>query len=233
MQDEAKTSILAEGRPEGFAGFFARYFWVILKNVIGWLLILLALAVAPWFPGPLGTVLFFLGFALVSIPGKRAFTSRMLRGIPLDTRKKRVRLTSAIVALGLPPLILWLFARHESSMLHPSKLGTGGTITIYTLAIALSWIGIIGLLALTNLFVHLLPRVRRRIRPWLKRKGINLLPPRHKARRRTMSPQEPSESILEINSMPTPRRTWAAIRRMGRHLGRNGKNAAIFLINLI
>jgi hypothetical protein len=233
MVDDGQTSISPEQRPPGLGGFFARYFWVILKNVIGWTLILLSLAVAPWFPGPLGTVLFLLGFALVSIPGKRSFTSRMLRGIPLNTRTVRVRVTTGVVSIFVPPLIVWLFARRAQSIIHFSKLGIGRTVALYTLAIAASWIGLIWLLRLMNLAVRLLPRVRRRIRPWLKRKGINLLPPRRKMRRLSAPPEKPNESILDISSMPMPRRAWAAMRRMGRYIGRHCKKAAVFLICVI
>src|SRR5437870_10670794 len=63
--------------------FFAGYFWLILKNVVGWLLIILALPVGIALPGPGGLPMFLIGFAMVAFPGKRKLTSHFLRGRPL------------------------------------------------------------------------------------------------------------------------------------------------------
>src|SRR2546429_638046 len=62
------------------AGFIARYFWVIVKNIVGWLFILSALPVGLTLPGPGGLPLFLLGFAMVTFPGKRNLTARLLSG---------------------------------------------------------------------------------------------------------------------------------------------------------
>src|SRR5688500_232144 len=60
----------------------AAWFWFILKNVLGWLMILSTPFLGP-IPGPGGIVLFIVGFGLVSFPGKRRVTARMLRGRPI------------------------------------------------------------------------------------------------------------------------------------------------------
>src|SRR3954451_13184234 len=66
--------------------FFSDYFWFIFKNVIGWLLILSSLPIGVALPGPGGIPLFLIGFALVTFPGKRQLTSRVMRGrgLPIE-----------------------------------------------------------------------------------------------------------------------------------------------------
>ena len=63
--------------------FLTSRYWLILKNVIGWVLILLSFAAGPLVPGPGGIPLFLIGFALISFPGKRRLTARVLRGKPV------------------------------------------------------------------------------------------------------------------------------------------------------
>src|ERR1043166_9567068 len=60
--------------------FLRDYAWFIVRNVIGWLLILLSLVLGVSIPGPGGLPIFLIGFALVTIPGKRKLTARVLRG---------------------------------------------------------------------------------------------------------------------------------------------------------
>jgi hypothetical protein len=66
--------------------FFSGYFWFIFKNVIGWMLIILAIPVGLTVPGPGGIPIFLIGFALVTFPGKRKLTSRVMRGrgLPIE-----------------------------------------------------------------------------------------------------------------------------------------------------
>src|SRR6476646_3617405 len=63
--------------------YFADYFWFILKNVIGWIFILASPVLGVTLPGPGGIPVFLIGFALVTFPGKRKLTSRVMRGRPL------------------------------------------------------------------------------------------------------------------------------------------------------
>src|SRR6476660_8147226 len=63
--------------------FLKSWFWFILKNILGWVLILAAFAAGPLVPGPGGIPLFLIGFALITFPGKRRLTARVLRGRPL------------------------------------------------------------------------------------------------------------------------------------------------------
>ena len=56
------------------------YIWLVLKNLIGWTLILISGPVGVTFPGPGGIPLFVIGFGMITLPGKRALTGRVLRG---------------------------------------------------------------------------------------------------------------------------------------------------------
>jgi hypothetical protein len=186
-----------------FKSFFARYFWIILKNVIGWLLILIALPIGGLFPGPLGTPIFLIGFALITFPGKRKLTSRILRGRPFDIWSRPLKIARIALSLTLPPLVVWIAARRHHSLIHPSRIGVPATATVYLLAIAGTWLLLLWLLRLMNLFISFMPRIRRKVRPWMKRHGINLLPPRRRRRRAHGTGKYPvkgDEEILEIHS---------------------------------
>src|SRR6185436_11852003 len=67
-------------RKQTLVQFFTSYFWFIVKNVIGWIFILGSLPIGIALPGPGGIPLFLIGFALVTFPGKRRLTARVLRG---------------------------------------------------------------------------------------------------------------------------------------------------------
>jgi uncharacterized membrane protein YbhN (UPF0104 family) len=195
MRSES-TRMRSEGR------VLARYFWVILKNVIGWLLILLSLPVAISIPVPLATPMFLIGFALITFPGKRHLTSRVLRGKPIDLASRSLQIGIAVFALVLPPLVVWLFSLRKHSLFHVKQLGIPATIALYALAIAIGWcacwFGIRGI----NFLLRFAPGIRRRIRPWMRRRGINLLPPRHQRRVSWWQPAPPlSEEIIEIDKL--------------------------------
>src|SRR3712207_1367483 len=71
--------------------------WFVLKNILGWVLILGAFPLGALIPGPGGIPLFLIGFGLITFPGKRHFTARLMRGIPV-TRDSRL-FAFAIVSL--------------------------------------------------------------------------------------------------------------------------------------
>src|SRR5690348_15010287 len=60
--------------------FIQEYSWTIVRNIIGWILIVVAPVLGALLPGPGGLPLFLIGFALVTFPGKRKLTARVLRG---------------------------------------------------------------------------------------------------------------------------------------------------------
>jgi hypothetical protein len=78
-----------------------RSLWLILKNVIGWVLILLSLVVGP-IPGPGGMVLFLVGFGMIWFPAKRHLVARLLRRTTRVRRSVRPWLRRAGIHL-LPP----------------------------------------------------------------------------------------------------------------------------------
>src|SRR3712207_2627477 len=94
QQEQAKPSHppaaapTTHGRAEraGITSYFAGYFWFILKNVVGWIFILGSPVLGLAVPGPGGIPVFLIGFALVTFPGKRKLTSRVMRGrgLPLE-----------------------------------------------------------------------------------------------------------------------------------------------------
>src|SRR5262249_24213055 len=53
---------------------------------------------------------------------------------------------------------------------------------IYAVTFFVSWLIVKLALVGLNVLVHYTPAVRRRVRPWMRRRGIDLLPPRRKRR---------------------------------------------------
>ena len=181
--------------------FVARYFAVILKNVLGWALMLAALGLGSFFPIPIGTPLFLIGFAMISLPGKRRLTSSALRGIPIRLYTRKATWWRLAISLLLPPAALWFLAFQRWPVLHPSQMSFARLCTVYAIAIGAAWILTWIFLRAVNLIVRFLPKVRRHVRPWLRDHGINLLPPRRKQRRRAASTQRSDdEQILTFDA---------------------------------
>lgn len=186
-------------RPEGF---LAAYVWFILKNLIGWLLILMAFIVGPAVPGPGGIPLFLIGFALVSFPGKRRLTTRVLRGKRVRPRWRRFLLTCALTALILPAIGLLAIAKHYQQWIGERVPGQGGVVAVYMAGVLLVWLLMRISPSLLNVLLRGMPRARRFIRPWLRHRGIRLLPPRRRQRpleERREQPEALMDEILEIH----------------------------------
>src|SRR5687768_17880675 len=83
------------------------YVWLVLKNVLGWLLILGSLVVGPLPSGPIGFPMFIIGFGLVTLPGKRRMTARILYGKPIPPHSKPFQRVVAAVAVVLPAVGIW------------------------------------------------------------------------------------------------------------------------------
>src|SRR5690349_5568856 len=161
--------------------FFAGYLWLILKNLLGWTLILLSLVAGPLIPGPGGIPLFLIGFALVTFPGKRRLTARVLRGIIARPGTRGYRVGSAVVAVLLPAAVSVYLATLAPA---PVRRVFAGAAPRTTGLVAAAYVGAalaIGFAAphaagLLNWVLGLAPRTRRKVRPWLRRHGIDLLP---------------------------------------------------------
>jgi hypothetical protein len=159
------------------------YGWGILKNLLGWSLIIAALLLGP-LPGPGGIPIFLIGFALVTFPGKRRLTARILRGIPLRPGRWFV-LSVAVLSLILPPLVFgvatlvpashaWLARQQPISKTVYLSAGVAAPALLLVLFLLLP--------RMINILIRTAPRVRGMVRPFLRRWGIRLTPPRLKRR---------------------------------------------------
>ncbi len=154
------------------------WFWTILKNVVGWALIVAAWPIGILLPGPGGIPLFLIGFALVTFPGKRRLTARILRGRHLHLDEVVYTIIAAVVALLIPPLLLWYLLTRYFPAHEVRKWGFFDTAAIFLLVMAIIWLLARLSFRLLNWVIITAPRVRRKTRPWLKEHGIRLLPPR-------------------------------------------------------
>jgi hypothetical protein len=182
--------------PAEVGTYLARYAAVIVKNIVGWVLILSAILVGGVFPGPLGTPVFLIGFALISLPGKRRLTSGALRGKPINIHTHKAHLWRLAASLILPPAVVWVLAHWRHPIVHPASMGLGQLCGMYAGGIAAAWLLTWGLLLIANFGLRLMPIARRRVRPWLRRHGVNLLPPRRKPRLQTSNARPDDNEIL-------------------------------------
>ncbi|HEX8524330.1 MAG TPA: hypothetical protein VF669_18890 [Tepidisphaeraceae bacterium] len=162
--------------------FYASWYWLILRNIIGWLLIVAAFVAGPLVPGPGGIPLFLIGFALISFPGKRRLTARVLRGIPFRFHKGPFVFIALLIALALPLPLLLIAQTRSARLATQLRRGPVAAGVIYLVAALALWT----LARLTphglNLLLRLIARGRRKFRPWLRRHRIRLLPPRWRMR---------------------------------------------------
>ena len=159
----------------------------MLKNIIGWILILAALVAGPLVPGPGGIPLFLIGFALISFPGKRRLTARVLRGKAVHFPHTPFVLICTGVALALPALFVTVVPNRPRwiARLRADAVSRGSLaiLALYSIGVVVVW----GLARLTprvlNLLLRIIARARRKFRPWLRHHRIRLLPPRWRRRR--------------------------------------------------
>ena len=162
------------------------YFWIILKNVIGWLCILASPILGVLLPGPGGIPLFLIGFALVTFPGKRRLTTRFMRGgqLPIDTGLFTGIITFFSVSVTATLMILaWQHFEWLEQKVPLQKWGMGDVaqvVAISLLALPVTMlVTFIGLKVL-NVVLGWIPRIRRFVRPALRQWGVRLLPTRRK-----------------------------------------------------
>ncbi|HEY2842890.1 MAG TPA: lysylphosphatidylglycerol synthase domain-containing protein, partial [Bryobacteraceae bacterium] len=195
-----------------------------MKNIVGWAFILVSPAVGFTLPGPGGIPLFLIGFALVTFPGKRKLTARVLRGRVMDLQLKRFDIIEIAIAVVFSAVLFWPFEKRYWEQLNLRSLTTAFHITMALVVLSVMWVGTRFLLRCLNLLIRVMPRVRRKVRPWLRQKGIYLLPPRYRARRGSAGMSEPSASqvnddILEIHeryrkgAISAWQKSWPWIRR--------------------
>lgn len=162
--------------------FYGGYTWLILKNFIGWTIILAALIAGPIVPGPGGIPLFLLGFTMVSFPGKRKLTARVLRGRRISLQG-RVALAILAVSLMSAALALWfLEARVDWFAATVEKRPLLLLSAAYLIGVCISGLAALATMFMINLLIRIMPPIRRRVRPWLRHHHIRLLPPRYRRR---------------------------------------------------
>jgi hypothetical protein len=190
------------------------YFWFLFNNIVGWALILAAGPLGVLIPGPTGLPLFLIGFAMITLPGKRALTARVLRGVPVQPRSRAYRWTAGALAVIGPAAFLswvfWLMGRGEGRwyllswedwrlIFFRRAPWEVAAFVVYVGLVVLVWIFAIRGAHVINLVLARMPAIRRRTRPWLRRQGLDLLPPRR--RQRLLHKGAPAdESILAIDS---------------------------------
>jgi len=162
--------------------FLAGYTWLILKNVLGWLLILASLVAGPLVPGPGGIPLFLIGFALISFPGKRRLTARVLRGRPVAFPRRPFLLVAALIALAVPALVLTVARSRAGWSSWTGGAGERATAALFAVGAAGTWLLVRLFPPALNLLLRLVSKGRRRFRPWLRHHRIRLLPPRWRRR---------------------------------------------------
>ncbi|CAN5601533.1 hypothetical protein BH09PLA1_BH09PLA1_34670 [soil metagenome] len=165
-----------------FRRFISEYFWFVFKNVIGWIFILGALPVGIAVPGPGGIPLFLIGFALVTFPGKRKLTTRVMRGVAVRFDPAYFTFLITVLSILITAGVLWFVKTRYEEQLQSAdlKINAFQLLGVVALAAGITWLTMRILLAALNWFLRRLPTLRRKIRPWLRKKGINLLPPRRK-----------------------------------------------------
>jgi hypothetical protein len=173
----------ASSAPPASAGsrFYAGYTWLILRNILGWGLILASFVAGPLVPGPGGIPLFLFGFALVSFPGKRRLTARVLRGRPIRFRARWFARILWMIALAASIAAL-TSTRVWRVWPLPQPAHSGAIGGAYLLGTVVAWLALQLVVRVTNVILRLAPRARRRVRPWLHRHRIRLLPPRWRRR---------------------------------------------------
>lgn len=179
--------------------FFAGYFWFILKNVIGWILMISALPIGLVVPGPGGLPLFLLGFALVTFPGKRRLTARVMRGRGMQLGAAFFTAVTTFISLLVTGVIIWVLVARYGWVIDVYSIRPASVIGVCALAAAVTWLVTRLALNLLNMVLRNMPRVRRFIRPWLHKRGIKVLPPRRK-RGSLMNEVASNEEILEIHA---------------------------------
>jgi hypothetical protein len=173
-------------KPTRSQRFLGSRYWLVLKNIIGWILILAAFVVGPLVPGPGGLPLFLIGFALISFPGKRRLTARVLRGKPVRFRRVSFALICTSIAIALPALALTVVPNRPRwiAQLRADAVARGSfaILALYSIGVVVVW----SLARLTphvlNLLLRIIARARQKLRPWLRHHHIRLLPPRWRRR---------------------------------------------------
>lgn len=170
--------------------FLGEYFWFTARNVVGWVFILGSLPVGLTMPGPFGLPLFLIGFMLVWFPGKRPLTTRVMSGRPVRFGPGVLGVLVVLVSVLVSALLIWMLEVRYEHLLEKFRLNIEvhrikplAVIGIVCLTAGVSWMVLHLALVVMNFLLRRVPRARRAMRPWLRRRGVTLLPSRHRVTR--------------------------------------------------
>lgn len=201
---------------ERIKDFFAGYFWFILKNVIGWLMMLSALPIGVVLPGPGGLPIFIIGFALVTFPGKRKLTARVMRGRRMQLESAFFTTITSFVSILLAAAVISFVLWKWGWVIESYPIPAVTIVVACILAVVVTWLVTNMSLRVADWILRNMPRARRFIRPWMRKKGFNLLPPRRKVGQTAAAAaaMASSEEILEIHPRHHTRlvATWTFLR---------------------
>ena len=126
--------------------------------------------------------MFLIGFALVTFPGKRKLTTRVMRGIAVRFDPAYLTFLVTFISILITAAALWFINQKYEDLLERLhlKISLVQLLGVIALAAGITFLTMRILLAVLNWFLRHLPKIRRKVRPWLRKKGINLLPPRRK-----------------------------------------------------
>jgi hypothetical protein len=195
---------------------FATTFWLIFKNVIGWMLIVASPVLGITVPGPGGIPVFLIGFALVTFPGKRRLTSRVLRGRGVVLPEGPFTFLCALFSVLLTTAAVWFvldyfegfagfFARYRMQ-------SVAAIFAFAVISFGITWAVVAAALAATNFVIRRIPWLRRKFRPFFKKFGIRFLP----ARRKRLLTEDGRHAVVENEEIiefheeysNVPRRAW-------------------------
>ncbi|MGF1634302.1 MAG: lysylphosphatidylglycerol synthase transmembrane domain-containing protein [Phycisphaerae bacterium] len=212
--------------------YLSGYFWFTLKNVVGWIMILSSWPIGVALPGPGGLPVFIIGFALVTFPGKRKLTTRFLRGRPLRLETALFTFLTTVGSVFVTAVLIYVFAAYSDDVIdflarrdwrifnragdlldgiRNHLTGEGPKplmiLGLAVLALGVTWLVMRLMLKAGNLIIVNAPRARRFLRPWLRRRGVRLLP----SRRRPGGKGAADEEIIEFDERHRRRfvSTWS------------------------
>jgi hypothetical protein len=195
--------------------------WFLGKNLLGWVLILSSWVTGLLSPIPIGFFLFLLGFGLIWFPGKRRLTAQILSGRPVPHDSRVFRFGLAALAVVLPTLLIVYLVKAFHVHYQLTDWVIALLALVYVAATGLTLFFGLPMILLFNRALALVPPGRRKARPWLRRHGIELLPPRR--RRRRTEPGEAmtdssDENIIEIDQRHQDAAwgAWAKVRKWSR-----------------
>jgi hypothetical protein len=219
--------------------------WFIAKNIIGWALMLSAGPIGVLLPGPGGLPLFLIGFGLITFPRKRHMTARVIRGMPVSRESTAYRWFVGVFSILAPAALLSFLTRRWILLSEIREVTTDPAkireyiwswsilvAIVYLSCVILLWVFGLRGVDVINLGLRLVAKARRKVRPWLRRHGFDLLPPRRRRRLRrgTAEDHEPDHEILEIHERHQHRLrvVWHASKPWLRRIGGMAVTVLIF-----